>query len=384
MILKTKISLLLVLTICVITPLNNDIFIASIPSINNIFNIDKAQWLLSFGLISVAISQLFTGALMDSYGRKPIIIIGLLIFILGGIGIVCSDSFNTMLFFRILQSIGASCSIVGAVSIAKDSVSKQELVFYTSFIFGIISVSPFIAPILGSYLQHLFNWTGSFIFLVIIGVLYFFYILIFFKESIESKDSFKISSLLESYLGLLRSKEYMRLTIINCVSYISLFSIISISSLVIIDQFQYSVIDYGHIFLLFSSTLISMNILVPYLSNKYSLVQLIRGGVMLILIGSILMTVLSLFYNNIYSFVIPCLIIGLGCGIIRPTASAAVMQIFPSKMAGKTIAFYGFCFYITSGVATMFTQYLVENSQVFFGVFLTIISCVAFIIKIDK
>ena len=380
----SKKKLLFILTICIITPFNNDVFIASIPSINQIFNTNNAQWLLSFGLISVAVSQLFIGALMDSYGRKIIIIIGMIIFVLGGLGIIFSKSFNVMLVFRVLQSIGASCCIVGAVAIAKDLVTKKELIFYTSFIFGIVSVSPFIAPILGSYLQSLFSWQGSFAFLVIIGILYLFFMYFLFNESIQFKDSIKLKFLLKTYVSFLFNVEYMKLNIINCISYIILFSIISVSSIVIVTQYNYGVLFYGHIFLLFSFTLLFMNIIAPKLSKKFSIKSLIRIGVILILIGSVLMMLLNLRYNNLYTFIIPCLIIGMGCGIIRPTASAAVMQIFPSKIAGKTIAFYTFSFYITSGIATLFTSYLIEYGVFCFSIFLFLLSLMAFTIKLTS
>ncbi len=162
----------------------------------------------------------------------------------------------------------------------------------------------------------------------------------------NEKDTINFRKLTCTYLSLLKSREYVYYIIINSLSYITLFSFVAISPTIIVSRLEYNVITFGHIFLLFSSALLLMNIIVPKLSERIDLRKLSALGALIMLIGSITFIALNMHSPNLQGFFIPMVITGLGCGIIRPVASAGAMQLFPPKIAGKTAALYSFSFYI--------------------------------------
>ncbi len=150
-----------------------DIFVPSFTQIQQQFNISEF-WLvalLSSNFIGYLISLVFAGALSDKYGRKPIIIIGLSIFIIGSILCFWGASYNMLLIGRFIQGIGiAGPAILGFLIIAdKYDLKKQQ--YYMAILNGLINVSIGIAPVAGSYITYYFNWHGNFAALLILGCL---------------------------------------------------------------------------------------------------------------------------------------------------------------------------------------------------------------------
>lgn len=133
---------------------------------------------------------------------------------------------------------------------------------------------------------------------------------------------------------------------------------------------------------MFTAMLFIANMVVPRIAIKLGFRTLCLVGTLLMLIQAMLFIIANALQSNLLCFIIPMIMTGIGCGIIRPTASSAVMCLFPKKVAGKVIALYNFAFFITSGTATLFSNRLIATNLIPFGIFLLIISMIAFITSI--
>ena len=102
------------LSVVVLMPLSTDIFIAGFPVMSKLFGTGHIGLVISFYLAGVAVSQPFYGPLLDRFGRKPVLILGLLIYLLGtGVTLVTSD-YPFFLLARFIQAVGA-CSLIAFV-----------------------------------------------------------------------------------------------------------------------------------------------------------------------------------------------------------------------------------------------------------------------------
>nr|WP_159084644.1 MFS transporter [Dongshaea marina] len=149
---KTNVTIwfYLVLSVCLVTPLSNDLFLPSLPSMAEYFKTPHIQWVMSVFLIGLAVPQLLYGPLFDRFGRKPVLMGGLLIFTLASIAVATSTHFYGLLTARFFQAIGACCSVAGSMAIARDLFDKKHLVKVIAMIMLLIGVCPVLSPLLGA------------------------------------------------------------------------------------------------------------------------------------------------------------------------------------------------------------------------------------------
>jgi DHA1 family bicyclomycin/chloramphenicol resistance-like MFS transporter len=174
-----KIIFILVLSVCATVPLTNDIFISGIPEMTRYFLGDDISLVLSASLLGLAIAQIFYGPLLDRFGRKPVLLGGLLLYILASAYVMLAQYFIPLIIGRFLQALGVCSAIVSVLAIVRDTYKKEELIKATGLIMAILGVGPAAAPLIGSFLNHLWGWRASFIFLFLLGLFYFLWILFF-------------------------------------------------------------------------------------------------------------------------------------------------------------------------------------------------------------
>ncbi|GHU24825.1 Bcr/CflA family drug resistance efflux transporter [Betaproteobacteria bacterium] len=132
-----------------------DIMLPALPLLAADFHLsdpNQAQAVVAFFLIGTGISQLFYGPLADRFGRRPILIGGLVLFAIGGVLSAFADSFATLLAARVFQGIGAGSPRVISISLARDRYSGATMAKVMSLAMMIFMAVPVLAPSLGQLL----------------------------------------------------------------------------------------------------------------------------------------------------------------------------------------------------------------------------------------
>jgi len=193
-----------------------DLFVPSFPEIKNHFNVSTVwlEALLSVNFIGSALSLFFVGGLADRYGRKPIILLGLMIFIIGSILCSFSSHYNFLLIGRFLQGIGVAAPATLCFLIIADLYPIKKQQYFMGVLNGLINVAVAGAPVVGSYITMHFHFQGNFIALLLLGVLVAIMTIFFVPQSKLPPVKEPIS--FSSYLPIFRSKSLM-LLIINIV-----------------------------------------------------------------------------------------------------------------------------------------------------------------------
>ncbi len=183
-----------------------DIFVPSFPELQRVFGLSPfmVEMTLFVNLVAHCFTSLLVGNLGDRYGNKPIISIGLVIFILGSILCAFTNTYWILLFGRFLQGVGISGPAVLAYTVLSNiySTSKQQQIMGT--LNATVTLAMASAPVLGSYIAGYFGWKGNFVALLLLGVLSLIMSVLFVPKGKENQS---VSLSLKEYLPVLRSSK---------------------------------------------------------------------------------------------------------------------------------------------------------------------------------
>jgi DHA1 family bicyclomycin/chloramphenicol resistance-like MFS transporter len=156
-----------------IGPFAIDTYLPSFPSIGRDYAVDElyVQQTLSVYMASFAVMTLFHGALSDSFGRRLVILVNLLVFVLASIGCALAPTIDTMLACRALQGMSAGAGIVVGRAIIRDTYDGPMAQRLMSQVTMLFSLAPAVAPVIGGLLDLAFGWRSIFAFLAVLSLL---------------------------------------------------------------------------------------------------------------------------------------------------------------------------------------------------------------------
>src|SRR3954467_9190822 len=183
---KPKRSLLILILglLSAIGPFSIDMYLPGFPTIAVKLHttVDKVGYSLSSFFIGICVGQLLCGPLLDRFGRKRPLLIGLILYILSSIGCSLSNSVEALIFFRFLQALGGCVGMVAPNAIVRDIFPVEENAKVFSLLILILGVSPILAPTAGSYLIAAFGWPVVFIVLASVAFVILLAVIFWLRE----------------------------------------------------------------------------------------------------------------------------------------------------------------------------------------------------------
>lgn len=358
---------LLLFLILFMTPLAGvgiDLYTPSLPSIKSYFDTSESlvKLTIAFYLLGYGIGQPFFGTLSDSYGRKTLLLIGMVFFAIASTIAVYSPSIEILLMMRLIQGLGAASSGVIAKSIVTDSFTGKEISKASTYMSLIWGLGPIVAPAIGGYLEYYFGWSSSFYLLALYGLSVFLLAFIYLPETNLRPVALNVRSILTSYTLTLTHTVFLG----SIAGMAIVYSIITIFSIVapflIQDILHYSPIAYGNIALIMGLAYFLGSFSNRFLIEAISTYKLLFVSNLAILIVAGVMVLLSLQGNlNIWTLTVPTFLIFLGCGIIFPNCMAICMSLF-TEIAGTASAVMGFLFVVATSIVSAVASLLKSSS----------------------
>lgn len=186
-----------------------DALLPALPNIAADFGITDAaqnQLLITMIFLGLGFGQLIFGPLSDSFGRKPIIYIGFLLFVIASLLCVLTASFELMILGRILQGVGLAAPRTISIAMVRDSYSGDYMAKVMSFVVMIFILVPIIAPTLGQFLITFYSWRSIFYVNLFLGIL----VMIWFWRKQPETHSLAKRTKLTPQLFLVGAKEFYR------------------------------------------------------------------------------------------------------------------------------------------------------------------------------
>ena len=156
----------------ILSPLAIDIYLPSMPAMAVEFNVSatEIQSTLVLFLFAMGVGQILIGPLADRFGRRPIAIAGVSLYIFSSLLAVVSNEFHYLQLARVLQGVAACATSIVVFSAVRDCFDAQKSAHYYSYLNGVICVVPALAPTLGGLLALQFGWRSTFVFMALTAV----------------------------------------------------------------------------------------------------------------------------------------------------------------------------------------------------------------------
>jgi len=255
------------------------------------------QLLIIMIFLGLGVGQLFFGPISDSLGRKPVVFMGLGVFIIASLICINATNLNTMIFGRILQGIGLSAPRTVSIAIVRDLYSGDYMARIMSFISVVFILVPIIAPALGKFILDHYNWQAIFYIQLLFSILVSIWFWIRQPETLLESQRKKLSShiFVDGFKELIRYKRTIGFTIIS--GFITGSFMVYLSTAQQIFQLQYDLTEeFPFIFAGLAISVGAATFLNGTFVLKYGMEKLVTIALLAFFTISILYV--GIFYNN--------------------------------------------------------------------------------------
>lgn len=287
---------LLLLILGMTAPLSIDMYLAAFPMI--LEELQTTPQMLSFTLIgftvSMAVGMLFIGTISDKFGRKPVLLGSLVLYILGSLGCIFTPNIEFFIASRMLQALGAGGMVSIPMAIVKDSFEGEDRTNMIATLQMFTILGPTIAPILGAYLIKVFPWQASFVVLALIAT--FNMCLTFcFKETLAVDKRVK-GNIFDSILSLgtvLRHKPFMSFLSSTALVTVVFMAYLSVSSYIYIQWFGLSETVFSYFFAMNALLLMAAPKLYVMVKPRFRPAVILKTTLVVIFVASLLTAVIG-------------------------------------------------------------------------------------------
>ncbi|PTX04874.1 Bcr/CflA family drug resistance efflux transporter [Pararhodobacter aggregans] len=347
---KTPPHLATLILLSAVSALSMNVFLPSLPNMAEYFDADYRLMQLSISvyLAFSAVLQLVIGPLSDRFGRRNIVLVSLVVFLLASVGTLLAPNATVFLIFRMLQAAVATGMALGR-AIVRDMVDEDRAASMIAYVTLGMSIVPMLGPIVGGALDEVWGWQASFLLLAVLGALVLWLVWADLGETMERRPS-SFRAQIADYPELLTSPRFWGYVLTTAFSSGVFFAYLGGAPFVGSEIYGLTPSELG---LFFGVTGVGYG-MGNYLSGRYST----RFGVVrMIVYGNIGMAigiVVQIFavatgWGGAAGFFVPFLIVGIGNGLVLPNSNAGMLSVRPA-LAG-TAAGLGGAFMIGGGAA---------------------------------
>ena len=338
-----------------IGPFSIDMYLPGFPAIAADLQTTVARVGLSLSsfFIGISLGQLLYGPLLDRFGRKKPLYLGLSIYLLASISCAFSTSVNALIILRLLQALGGCAGMVAARAMVRDIFPVEENAKIFSLLMLVVGVSPIIAPTAGGYVTAAFGWQSIFIILAVMSAFTLMAVHFALPESRKPDHSISLlpAPIIKSFLSVFKEPQFYTYALTGSIAAAGLYAYIAGSPHVFMELFKVTQRQYGWIFAAVALGLITCSQLNSLLLRKFTSEQIIPIALFFQSLAG-----LTLFFGTMFHLLsllstIFFILIFLSCqGFTFPNSSALSMAPF-SRNAGTASALMG-CIQLAVGALT--------------------------------
>ena len=362
-------SAALVLLLAILTamgPLSTDMYLPSLPAIGRAFATDagQVQLTLSVFLVGFALGQIVYGPVADLYGRKPVLLAGLILFVAASFGCMVATSIGALVAARFIQAVGACAAVVLARAIVRDLHSSEDSARILSLMGAIMGLVPAVAPIIGAVLEQAFGWRASFALSAALALGLALVVAVWLPETVPAgeRGRWTARGMMADFARLSAHAKFRRYTAAVCLGYGGLFAFISGSSFVLQGHYGLDELEFGLSFALAVLGFIIGTLIAAAFTRRIGVERTVAIGTLALAVGGVAMALLVLIQPPHFLHVLaPMVVYMAGIGLTLPSAMAGAITPFPER-AGTASSLVGFSQMTFAALVGVMVGHLVEHT----------------------
>lgn len=348
--------ILLLALLTAIAPLSTDMYLPALPNMASEYSVSTL--LISSTLpayfLGLAIGQLIYGPISDRIGRKKPLIFGLTLHVVASLLCIFTQDLDSLLIVRTLQALGSCVGLVLARAAIRDVLDTKSSARAFSSMMIVMGIAPVIAPTLGAWLLLIFHWHSIFIALALLGFIALIWVILGFEETLEEQNrlNISISNVFNLYLNIFKESHFRLAMLAGCFSFGILFCYINLASTILMESFHLNEQQFAYVFGINAVGTMSVSAMNHKLERKFSILQRLRLGGLLQMIGVLILLSTTLFHNSFLMILIGLFLSVSAIGLTAPNSTALAMSQ-QGRQAGSASALMGsvqFSFGLISGV----------------------------------
>jgi DHA1 family bicyclomycin/chloramphenicol resistance-like MFS transporter len=325
--------------------LSTDMYLPTLPDMTRALEatIPEVQLTLSLFMFVFAVSQLVYGPLSDRFGRRPVVLVGLSMYVVGSIACALAPSIEALMVARCLQAFGACSSPVLARAIVRDRYEADRAAQVLAYTASAMALVPALAPVIGGWIAVVADWRAIFWTISGLAVLLLLAVTITLPETNahRGKTDLKPMGLLRNYGSFLVDRHFQRYMALNGLMFSGLFAFISGSSFVLIDVVGLSPSAFGWCFAMVVTGYIVGAQITGRFASKVGFQRVIGWGLRTAAVSGGLTLLFAVMGSVTFlTITVPSTIFALACGLILPNGVAGAISPYPTR-AGAASALLG-------------------------------------------
>jgi len=359
-------------------PVAMQILLPAIPVLRESFAVTTAtaQLTLSLSMFSIAVATLVYGPLSDRFGRKPVILWGIILTIIGSALCIVAPNIELLIAARIVQAAGGAVGLVVARAIVRDVYPADQAGSIIATLVMFMVVLPMMSPAVGGELMVRFDWHSVFWLVGIMAVLLFIALAARLPETLAQPVYFSgAGDMLRTFAHLLQSRVFRGYALSLAFISVMFFSFISAAPEIMISVLDRPPTEYGYYFILIPASFILGNNVARHISRRIGVIRMMSIGTELAVAGVALALLLQLTgLHHPLALFLPISLTTFGNGLSMPNAQAGALNEFPA-LAGSASGLTGF---LQMGFAAVAAQLvaLIYNGTVYPLLILMLVSAV--------
>jgi len=328
---------------------SNNMYTPSMPSMSEYFATDAAtvQLTMSVYLIAFAVAQLAYGPLSDRFGRRPVLIGGLILYAVASAAAAFSGSITVLIVMRAFQAFGACAGPVIARAMVRDLFGREQAAKVMAYIGLSMGAAPAFAPVLGGFLQTWFGWQASFVFITGFALA----VLMLTWARLEETNTERtettgwgplLREMLRNYWRLLRSREYLGFVVTGSLVFSGVFAFMAGAPFVVIEILGFSPVDFGLVSIAPIGGYVVGSFVTSRIAERLGVDRLLPLGVSILFAGAVVLLGVALVGSlSVYSIYVPMTFMSFGMAVVFPSTLAGSISVHP-EIAGAGSALFGF------------------------------------------
>jgi len=357
--------LALLMAMTAIGPATLNIVVPALPGLVTKLASDTGtvQLTLTLYLLSLATAQLLLGPLSDRFGRRPVVLAGLVLNVAASLAAIATSSIGGLIAARVVQAIGASSGIVIGRAIIRDLYERDRAASMIGLVTTAVVIAPMIAPMVGGFLDTAFGWESIFLFIAAMSGLVLLWAALVLPETRPANVAHSSGMLIQEWRALIGNAKFHGYVLCGALGSASFFAFLGGGPYVVVTLMGRTSAEYGVWFAVTSLGYMAGNFTASRLSQRFGIDAMIVAGIVFQLIGASLTAVLVAGLPDAGPAIIflPQLLISYGNGLLLPNSIAGAISVRP-QAAGTAAGMTGFAQMAIGAAATQIVSMLLAGA----------------------